>query len=365
MLIHHFYPRTHNIGDHFVQRGIAAMFRSVVPAATFKLFDVNSRGQEKVEYGLTQSAVERANKEADLIIVGGSNLYEGSFNWPWGVHLEPEALKNLRVPLFLVGVGTGSNFDSPLHKPSARAKLEIRLLNDFATFSGVRDVITLDWLHQLGVTKARLMGDPASFIFNNPLQTNHGGHVLLTIPPRRIWTSRRQFWKVHTSGRPVFLALVELAKTLSKKGHQVVVTCNDPADLPLAQQLFVDWLPHAVICPETPEDYFQLLSKSRAVISGRLHTAVVAFSLGIPFLLIDIDRRTHGFLQSYQLEPWSVVPSGARLESRLNEQAMALLDDSGLKEWQASIMKRDQMKEAAMGLIKEAMKTIRPGLRSI
>ena len=60
MRIHHFYPRTNNIGDHFVQRGIAAMVRRVRPDATFELFDVNRRGSDEVEYGLTRRAIERA-----------------------------------------------------------------------------------------------------------------------------------------------------------------------------------------------------------------------------------------------------------------------------------------------------------------
>jgi polysaccharide pyruvyl transferase WcaK-like protein len=355
MLIHHFYPRTHNIGDHFVQRGIAAMFATIVPDVTFKLFDVNSRGQEKIEYGLTQSAVERANAEADLIIVGGSNLYEGSLGWPWGVHLDPAALKNLRVPLFLLGIGTGSNFNSSLHKPSARAKREIKLLNDYASLSGVRDVTTLDWLQQLGVTKARLMGDPATFVFDCPPQIKHDGPVLVTIPPRRVWTSKRQFWKVRARGRPMFFALVELTKNLIEKGHQVLLTCNDPADLPLARELFGGLLPGAVICPEAPEEYFQLLAKSRAVISGRLHTAVVAFSLGIPFLLLDIDERTRGFLNTYQLDAWSVGPSATRSKTHLHEQAKKLLDESRLEAWQAAIARRDRMKKAAIALIREAM----------
>jgi polysaccharide pyruvyl transferase WcaK-like protein len=362
MLIHHFYPRTHNIGDHFVQRGIAAMISSIAPDASFKLFDVNSRGRETTDYGLTHSAVERANQEADLIIVGGSNLYEGSVGWPWGVHLDPDALKNLRVPLFLIGVGTGSNFNSFLHKPSARAKREIKLLNDYASLSGARDITTLDWLHQLGVTKARLTGDPATFIFNSPLQINHGGPVLVTVPPRRVWTSKRQFWKVHARGRPLFFALVELTKNLIKKGQQVVVACNDPADLPLARKLFTG-LAHPVICPEAPEEYFQLLAKSRAVISGRLHTAVVSFSLGIPFLLIDIDERTRGFLNTYQLHAWSVVISGARIEPRLNEQTKMLLDESRSEEWQSMIAKRDQTKETATDLIQEAMNHLAPAHR--
>jgi polysaccharide pyruvyl transferase WcaK-like protein len=355
MRIHHFYPRTDNIGDHFVQRGIEAMIRRIRPDATFKLFDVNSRGQKKAGYGLTQSAVHRANHEADLVIVGGSNLYEGAFGWPWGVHLDIDALRTLRVPLFLLGIGTGSNFDSTLHEPSTRAKAEIRLLNDYAALSGARDTPTLAWLQRLGVTKAKLMGDPASFIFNHPVRsTSHNGPVLITIPPRRIWSSKRQFWKVRSKGRPIFHALVDLTRRLLEKGEQVVVACNDPLDLPVAQRLFGSWLPSPLACPRTTEEYFALVSRSRAVISGRLHTAVVALSLGIPFLLIDVDWRTRGFLETYELERWSVRPARFGVAGHLNELTKILLTEGGSRTWQGHIEKRDQICDIAIHLLKSA-----------
>jgi len=357
MRIHHFFPRTRNLGDHFVQLGIARMIREIVPAVEFELHDVNSRGLEKVNYGLSRTAIEQANKEADLIIVGGSNLYEGALGWPWGVHLDLEALKKLRVPLFLMGIGTGSSFDSPLHKPSARAKLEIKSLNERAVLSGARDVTTLEWLHELGVTKAKLMGDPAAFIFNHPLRQTNEGLVLVTIPPQRIWNSKRQFWKVHTSGRAIFSSLVKLTRTLLEKGEQVVVVCNDPMDLPVAQRLFDKWLPEPVVCPATAEEYFQLLSKSRAVVSARLHTAVVAFSLGIPFLLIDIDQRTNGFLRTYQLETSAILPTRSGMD-RLAEHAELLLHEGVSNEWQTHLQKRDDMHSVAMNLLGSALKSI-------
>jgi polysaccharide pyruvyl transferase WcaK-like protein len=358
MRIHHFYPRSNNIGDHFVQRGIAAMIRGIVSAASFNLFDVNSRGQDKTNYGLTQSAVERANREADLVVIGGSNLYEGSLGWPWGVHLDPHALENLHVPLFLLGLGTGSSFNSPLHKPSRRAKAEIRLVNDCATLSGVRDVTTLDWLQQLGVTKAKLMGDPAAFIFNHAAKpANRSGPIMITLPPRRVWTSKRQLWNVRANGRAVFSALVGLTQKLLDRGEQCIVVCNDPLDLEVAGKLFGSWLPRPVVCPQTPEEYFQLLAQSRAVISGRLHTAVVSFSLGIPFLLIDVDQRTRGFLNTYQLQPWAITPSRSGVERRLNEQAEVLLSDDSQR-WQSRIDKRDEMYYLAMNLLRTALREI-------
>lgn len=138
----------------------------------------------------------------------------------------------------------------------------------------------------------------------------------------------------------------------------MVVSCNDPADLPLARKLFESSLSCLVICPKTPEEYFELLRKSRAVISGRLHTAVVAFSLGIPFLLIDLDGRTSGFLNTYQLDPWSVAPSRG-FETALHEKTKKVLD-SRPEQWRGAIVKRDQLKETGINLIKEVLNGLVP-----
>jgi len=358
MRIHHFYPKTRNVGDHFVQRGIERMMREIVPRAAFELFNVNNRGEDETGYGLTRSTIERANREADLIVVGGSNLYEGGYRWRWGVHLETDALDDLRVPLFLVGIGTGSNFLSRPHRPSARAKSEIKLLNDCAAFSGVRDVLTCEWLQRLGVSRAELMGDPATFIFNHPARLDSGGHILITMPPLRFWVSRRRFWAVRRHGRAVFRAVVSLARSLLEAGHEVVVACNDPADLSLARRLFGEWFTGRVVCPQSPDEYFRLLSGSRAVVTGRLHTAVVAFSLGIPFVLIDLDQRARGFVETYQLGDWSVTPSQGDFEAQLRERTERLLSDDALREWELLVQKREIMYERGMGLLRGAFARI-------
>jgi polysaccharide pyruvyl transferase WcaK-like protein len=358
--VHHFYPKTRNVGDHFVQRGIERMFRELVPGVAFDLFNVNSRGEDESGYGLTRQTVERANREADLIVVGGSNLYEGSYRWRWGVHLEPEALEDLRVPLFVVGVGTGSDFLSRPHEPFARARSEIRLLNERAAFSGTRDVLTLEWLRRLGVSKAELMGDPATFIFNHPARAGGaaGGHVLLVPPPLRFWSSKTRFWEVRRRGRKMFRALASLARTLLEAGQEVLVACNDPADLRLARRLFGEGFAERLVCPQSPEEYFRLLSGSRAVLTGRLHTAVVSFSLGIPFVLLDADQRTRGFVETYRLGDWAVTPSEGDFESRLRERTARLLGDDAEGSWQRLVRERDLMYERGMGLLRAALERV-------
>lgn len=358
MRVHHFYPKTRNVGDHFVQRGIELMIREIVPTATFQLFNVNSRGDDATGYGLTRETIERANREADLVIVGGSNLYEGSLRWPWGVHMEADTLGGLRVPLFLLGMGTGSDFLSRTHRPSRRAKSEIRLLNERADFSGVRDTLTLEWLRDLGVSKAKLTGDPATFIFNRPERgSGEGRHVLFTMPPLRFWSGGSRFWRVRPRGRALFRAEVALARTLAERGFEIVVACNDPTDLSLTHRLFGEQFGGRIVCPQNPEEYFQLLSDSRAVVTGRLHTAVVSFSLGVPFALIDADQRSHGFVETYQLDDWALKPS-RDFAVRLSKCVERLLRDDARDGWEPLIHKRDLMRERAMGLLRAALARI-------
>jgi polysaccharide pyruvyl transferase WcaK-like protein len=155
----------------------------------------------------------------------------------------------------------------------------------------------------------------------------------------------------------MFRALEALGRRLLKDGRKVLVVCNDPMDLPTARTLFEHWLPTPVSCPETTAEYFHLLSESSAVVSGRLHTAVVAFSLGIPFLLMDVDQRTHGFISTYQLQDRAVDPSLPGIEGRLEEQAQRLLSKDMQESWRALIHKRDEMHARAMDLMREALRS--------
>ena len=149
----------------------------------------------------------------------------------------------------------------------------------------------------------------------------------------------------------MFRALASLARVLRSEGREVVITCNDPADLKLGQKLFGD----SIICPRTTGDYFSLLSQSRAVITARLHTAVAAFSLGIPFLLIDVDQRTRGFVETYQLDDWSVSASEESFAIRLEEKANRVLSDEVLPSWEALVTKRDLMHARATALLRRAV----------
>lgn len=155
----------------------------------------------------------------------------------------------------------------------------------------------------------------------------------------------------------MFRNSVTLVRELLGAGHHVVVACNDPLDVPTAEKLFGDWLPGGVICPATPNEYLPLISEARAVVSGRLHTAVVAFSAGIPFLLFDVDQRTQGFIKTYQLERWAISPSPVTKQT-LTERTLDILAGDMPSLWQGAIQKRNEMRTKAMSLLREALDTL-------
>jgi hypothetical protein len=139
-----------------------------------------------------------------------------------------------------------------------------------------------------------------------------------------------------------------------------VVACNDPADLRLARRLFGGWFAGPVVCPRAPEEYFALLAAARAVVAGRLHTAVVSFSLGVPFVLIDADQRTRGFVETYRLDEWAVSPSGGDFESRLRERTGRLLGGGDAASWELLVRERDLMRARGMGLLRDALGRVAP-----
>jgi polysaccharide pyruvyl transferase WcaK-like protein len=359
MRIHHFAPRTPNLGDHFVCLGIEHLFRTLLARVEFVSLNVNGRGDDPNEFGLTARSIARANREADLVVVGGSNLYEPHpRTGRWGVYLEPGALCDLRVPLFLVGIGTGSDFGARTPtRPSRRVAEEIRRLNACATFSGVRDVVTLAWLRGLGVERAELMGDPATFLFTHPYSPRPVSRIAVVMPPRRFFWHRWErirFWDMR--GPNLMRALIRVADSLLRDGYDVTVLCNDPRDPGLAQALLPAPLRQRLHLPATADEYIRVLAGVDAVVTGRLHTAILAFSLGIPFVLLDADQRTHGFVRTYGLGDWAVLCAWVGIEGQLRRAVGRLLSGHHHADWVEFMARRDRMRAQALALLREALR---------
>src|SRR5437868_3293567 len=128
MVVHHYFPLgSTNVGDHLVARAIRDAVLRHFGAVEFVEIPVNDRYRDADRpIGLQGENLDRTNAEADLVIVGGSNLLEPRKprrgRGGWGVFTDVNSIRRLRPPLMLLGMGTGSSFGKSIRRyyPPAR-----------------------------------------------------------------------------------------------------------------------------------------------------------------------------------------------------------------------------------------------------
>ncbi|HMP18429.1 MAG TPA: polysaccharide pyruvyl transferase family protein, partial [Gemmatales bacterium] len=196
MLVHHYYPSaSSNVGDSLVAYAIHKALRRTLGPLDIVPIPVNPRHAKVGEVtGLLETNVQRSNCEADLLVVGGSNLLEPrkmsrrtlrQQNWHWGVETRVEALEQIRVPLVLVGMGTGSDWAAPILPYTAKAASEVRVLFQKAIATAVRDEPTRQELLKLGISTT-CTGCPVTFLTDRPVQADLEKPLIVSLPPARI-----------------------------------------------------------------------------------------------------------------------------------------------------------------------------------
>src|SRR6185369_2841090 len=106
--VHHYFPLgSSNVGDALVAHAIRTALRRQLGALEFVSFPVNDRCKNSDQpFGLLGENLDRTNAEADLVVVGGSNLLEPrkplrpdrpKAKWHWGVCTDTDSLQRLQV----------------------------------------------------------------------------------------------------------------------------------------------------------------------------------------------------------------------------------------------------------------------------
>jgi polysaccharide pyruvyl transferase WcaK-like protein len=292
MLIHHYFPQKLNIGDTFVRDGIQRLIREQRPGAKFVDFPVNKPAPDRPgeTFGLRGDNVDRNNAEADLVVIGGSNLYQCRKSGQWGVVTDADSIDRLNKPVMLIGLGAGSSFADTVRRPSAATTDEIRRLNRKAVGSSIRDLRTGQFLDSLDVTGYRLTGCPATFVFDRPFAFNTHDLAAVSFPPVRFRRKRLAwFWLTRTLRK--YLAHVR------SLGLRVALTIHNDKDVPVARRFAGDGV-ELFVSNET-KDFYELYSRCRFVVGFRLHATIISLSLGTPFVPVAFDWRGTGFAETY------------------------------------------------------------------
>ena len=321
LTVHHYYPYgSTNLGDLLVARALRLQIPKHFGDCRFVDVPVNDRypGSDR-PVGLIRPNVERSNDEADLIVIGGSNLLQsrtskkppegGKKLGRWGVQTDLDSIGLINKPLLLVGMGTGSSWGKSIPKYVWPADAEIKALHQKAIASAVRDDATVRELSRIGVI-TRCTGCPVTYTTDSPIESPPPGSTLaISFPPIRImknWTGRR-FMK----------SAMQYAGRLKAAGVPVIITLHDSEDIEPAKSLAPSGV--EVFFTESLEELVNRFTNVGAVIGFRLHAALLGFGLGKPIIPVGVDWRGKAFIETFGMQDYAIQPSlfgsGKRLES--------------------------------------------------
>jgi hypothetical protein len=320
--VHHYYPYlSQNSGDALVARALRSAFVRHFGPAEFVDFPATTRYQEGDRpIGLCRANVQRSNREADVVVVGGSNLLEPckqrerrQANLP--LVIDGEALRTLRTPTLLVGMGTGSSFGEGIAAYSAGAREAIRLLHERSLGFAVRDVTTAGRLADIGVSSV-CTGCPVTFLTDRPIRAvKEQGPLLVSLPPTRIL---KRFLG------PAFMGLaMKFVGWLQGQGVPVVVTLHERCDREHARRLVPSGID--IFYTESVDELIARFEESIGVVGFRLHAGLLGMGLGKPIIAAGVDWRGLAAIETFGFQDLAVRPFRLGQLAKLKRLAGRLL----------------------------------------
>ncbi len=328
LVVHHYYPfGSENVGDHMVARAIRqAIPRHFGPCA-FVDMPINDRykaGDRTL--GLLGDNLEKTNAEADLVIIGGSNLLEprkarreGFFGriGKWSIFTDARSIKSLQPPLLLLGMGTGSSFGKHIRRFEKPALDEVRLLHEKSFASAVRDVTTVREMKRIGV-HTQCTGCPVTFLTDRPVRAGRDNQPLMvSFPP--IGITAKPF------GKSFIRQSIQYMHWLHGKGVPMVVTLHDSRDREPAKKLVPSGV--EIFYTADLDEQIARFENSRGVIGFRLHAALLGLALGKPIIPVGLDWRGLAFIETFEAWDLSIRPLRLGQFSKLKELTERLLQN--------------------------------------
>ena len=336
----HIWPKhDSNLGDHFVQRGIVKLLRERLGSFEYADFS-NKRDALSAEepVGITRDSVARINR-SDLLVIGGSNLYEVT-GGRWGVVVEPEALAELRAPVLLIGIGSGWSFafpEFPLFPEQVREQLAG--LHRLARGSSVRDDLTARVLNNHGIGPCTVTGCPAGYVAERDMQPVRGGTVGVAFLPKRMyaaptWNPRRRRSTTYRRRRVITALFLGVLRELQARGHSLRVLVLDGDDEPLARRL----LGTGYVYDPNPDVMLEQIAGCDVIVGFRLHAGIAGLSFGVPPIPILSDGRNVAFAETFGLLELSVPLDPGGVAMVLERVELALGPKRSL--WESVVQRR-------------------------
>ena len=287
--IFHYCVLTSNRGDTAIRESIKRNIQKYVSKIPIAYF--NCKGEI-----LSKKRIDQVNKDASALIIGGSGLYTNyPFDSGWYFPCSTELFSKIKVPIILLGIGNNKNLKGTIlnDELNKKAKKSIKLINNLAVISTVRDQKTYNLLNTIGIKKQELLLDPANFLDCPNVEKEK--RVAINIAQHSPLLGR--FDGNNIIRNKNLLHFSTISNYLIKKGYEVVFIAHDC----LEQSLIID-LKQLVpalkyINTDNIDKMLEEYAKCQFSIGVKMHSNILSFAAGTPFISVYYDIKSIEYLK--------------------------------------------------------------------
>lgn len=289
--IMYYHVRTSNRGDMAICKSITDAIKQRIDIP-FSFFNV------KTDELTEDRILHQLNKDCSALIIAGSGLYT---NYPkssnWYFPCKTELFRKIKVPIILLGLGNNKNLRGNILNTELKleTKESIKLINNLASISTVRDQRTYDLLKSIGINKHKLLLDPACFL--NVPKLKREKRVAINIAQHAPILGRFDGGKEGQKNRDKNLACFsEICDYLNILGYSIVFIAMDA----LEQSLIIDLKDR---CPyieyintNNIDTILKEYAKCSFSIGIRMHANILSFASATPFISLYYDIKSVEFM---------------------------------------------------------------------
>lgn len=319
-------PYSDNLGDGVIAESLTYIFGTKYPSAKIELLDIAGREdyvKGEVRGSRLFNAFQRmpdalqsllvatychkqyhaswkqhwthALADADLVVIGGGQLFcDVSLNFPMKLHLLSKAIRpGTRVGILCVGVAAKwSTCGRRLVLSCLR-----RLKPDFIAARDAASVKNMREIFDQG-EGVRLIQDPAVLsadAFAQPLMPR--SEIAMCVSALNALSHNSEYKAGQDGATDGVEYFQHLYLALKQRFGSVQVFTNGASEdnivaRALAQRLKIE---DQLLIPNTPAELVKIIASTERVVAHRLHANIVAYSLGVPSIGLNWDKKVASF----------------------------------------------------------------------
>lgn len=263
-----------NVGDIFIDDSVKRILK----------YDRENSVEIDPRKPITLEHIEAINRTKAAIIVG-TCLWYRSLPKPSRWHFNMDLLRQIKVPIIPMGVGTQRHFDADNAFDPGTLE-QIKHIHSSCEVASARDIRTIEVLHESGIRNVALTGCPTLFRSLKKewkLCRSESNHITVTV-------RKGQRHNVKT-----------LLKLLEKKGCRVTIAAQGAGDCFLNYSIPFFQKKTQTLYEYALDPYLKLVDECAGAIGWRLHGNMIYLAAGKPAMLLSNSSRGQSFCDTFRL----------------------------------------------------------------